>query len=77
MKKLIPFLKEEMKSCPSQEFVFNLIETVDYYALKRFFNLKINTSSNNKSLSQFKETLCKYFKFRFIYTYSKKEFIFF
>ena len=57
MKQLIPFLKEEMKSCPSQDFVFNLIETVDFYALKRFFNLKINTSPNNKSLSQFKETL--------------------
>ena len=57
MKQLIPFLKEEMKSCPTQDFVFNLIETVDFYALKRFFNLKINTTSNNKSLSQFKETL--------------------
>ena len=57
MKQLIPFLKEEMKSCPTQDFVFNLIETVDFYALKRFFNLKINSSSNSKSLSQFKETL--------------------
>ena len=57
MKQLIPFLKEEMKSCPIQDFVFNLIEIVDFYALKRFFNLKINASSNNKSLSQFKETL--------------------
>lgn len=58
MKQLIPFLKEEMKSCPNQDLVFTLIETVDFYSLKRFFKLKSNsTSSNNKPLSQFKETL--------------------
>ena len=37
MKQLIPFLKEEMKSCPTQDLVFTLIETVDFYTLKRFF----------------------------------------
>ena len=40
MKQLIPFLKEEMKSCPNQDFVFNLIEIVDFYALKRSLILK-------------------------------------
>ena len=58
MKNLIPILKEEMKTCPSQDFVFTLIEIVDFYTLKRFFKLKSSSSgSNNKSLSQFKETL--------------------
>ena len=56
MKQLIPFIKEEMKSCPNDELTFDLIETVDFYTLKRFFKLK-SSSSNNKSLSQFKETL--------------------
>ena len=58
MKQLIPFLKEEMKACPNQDLVFTLIETVDFYSLKRFFKLKSNSnSSNNNKLSQFKETL--------------------
>lgn len=56
MKQLIPFIKEEMKSCPNDELTFDLIETVDFYTLKRFFKLK-SSSSNSKSLSQFKETL--------------------
>ena len=58
MKQLIPFLKEEMKSCPDKDLVFTLVETVDFYTLKRFFKLKSNSSTNNNnSLSQFKETL--------------------
>ena len=58
MKTLIPNLKEEMKACPTTDLVFTLIETVDFYTLKRFFKLKSDSSSsNNKSLSQFKETL--------------------
>jgi hypothetical protein len=57
MKQLIPFLKEEMKVCPTEDLVFTLIETVDFYTLKRFFRLKSNISSNNKSLFQFKESL--------------------
>ena len=58
MKTLIPTLKEEMKACPTTDLVFTLIETVDFYTLKRFFKLKSDSSSsNNKSLSQFKETL--------------------
>ena len=58
MKTLILNLKEEMKACPTTDLVFTLIETVDFYTLKRFFKLKSDSSSsNNKSLSQFKETL--------------------
>ena len=58
MKQLIPILKDEMKSCPTTDLVFTLIETVDFYTLKRFFKLKSNSgSSNNKNISQFKETL--------------------
>ena len=57
MKILIPTLKDEMKACPTTDLVFTLIETVDFYTLKRFFKLKSSGSSNNKSLSQFKETL--------------------
>ena len=58
MKQLIPFIKEEMKSCPSDDLVFDLIETVDFYTLKRFFKLKSSSNSGNKSsISQFKETL--------------------
>ena len=37
MKQLIPFLKEEMKLSPTENLVFTLIETVDFYSLKRFF----------------------------------------
>ena len=57
MKILIPTLKDEMKSCLPTDLVFPLIETVAFYTLKRFFKLKSSSSSNNKSLSQFKETL--------------------
>ncbi len=58
MKNLIPIIKDEMKSCPTSDFVFSLIETIDFYTLKRFFKLKSKTpQSNNNSLSQFKETL--------------------
>ena len=58
MKNLIPIIKDEMKSCPTPDFVFSLIETIDFYTLKRFFKLKSKTpQSNNNSLSQFKETL--------------------
>ena len=48
MKQLIPFIREEMKSCPSENFIFNLIETVDFYSLKRYFN-----SNKNKFISVF------------------------
>ena len=56
MKQLVPFLKEEMKSCPTDNFVFTLIETVDFYSLKRYFKLKSNSNIlNDESLSKFKE----------------------
>ena len=58
MKQLIPFVKEEMKSCPNADMSFTIIETVDFYNLKRFFKIKTNSSvSNTKSITQFKETL--------------------
>ena len=40
VKQLIPFLIEEMKSCPSDDLYFSLIETVDFYSLKRNFKFK-------------------------------------
>ena len=56
MKQLVPFLKEEMKSCPTDNFVFTLIETVDFYSLKRYFKLKSNSNIlNDENLSKFKE----------------------
>lgn len=42
MKQLIPFIKEEMKSCPNDELTFDLIETVDFYTLKDFSNLNLH-----------------------------------
>ena len=58
MKQLIPFLKEEMKLSPTENLVFTLIETVDFYSLKRFFKLKSNSvSESESSLAKFKESL--------------------
>ena len=48
MKQLIPFLKDEMKLCPEDNFIFTLIETVDFYSLKRYFKLKSNSNSLNE-----------------------------
>ena len=57
MKQLVPFLKEEMKSSPTDNLIFTLIETVDFYSLKRFFKLKSNLNSENESaISQFKSS---------------------
>ena len=56
--KLIPHLKDEMKQCPSEDIIFNLIETVDYYGLTRNFKIKSKSDKgNNKSLDKFKENL--------------------
>ena len=56
--KLIPHLKDEMKQCPSEDIIFNLIETVDYYGLTRNFKIKSKSDkSNNKTLDKFKENL--------------------
>ena len=45
MKNLVPYLKEEMKSCPVDDYIFTLIETIDFYSLKRYFKLKESTHS--------------------------------
>jgi hypothetical protein len=58
IKQLIPYLKEEMKPCPSEEIYFNLIETIDYYGLKRIFKIKSkNEANNNEALNKFKDNL--------------------
>ena len=58
MKQLVPYLKEEMKFCPTENLIFTLIETVDFYSLKRFFKLKSNSDSEHESvLAKFKESL--------------------
>ena len=56
MKQLIPFLQEEMKTCPVDDLTFNLIETVDFYSLKRHFNFKSKSSNkNDKAINIFKQ----------------------
>lgn len=61
MKKLVPLIKEEMKACPSENLIFSLIETIDFYSLKRSFKLKNNKSSgserNPHALNKFKDSL--------------------
>ena len=57
MKQLIPFIREEMKACPSEHLTFNLTETVDFYSLKRHFKFKTNSNDlNEQNLSKFKDT---------------------
>ena len=57
MKQLIPFIREEMKSCPSENFIFNLIEPVDFYSLKRYFKFKSNSKNlNDPNLLKFKDS---------------------
>ena len=57
MKQLIPFIREEMKSCPSENFIFNLIETVDFYSLKRYFKFKSNSKNlKDPNLLKFKDS---------------------
>ena len=54
--KLIPSLKERMKQCPSEDIIFNLIETIDYYGLIRHFKIKSKSEKNDaNSLETFKE----------------------
>ena len=58
MKLLIDYLKEHMRPCPSDDIIFNLIEVVDYYNLKRNFKLKSKSDKNNsESINKFKESL--------------------
>lgn len=57
MKKLIAIIKEEMKLCPTNDLVFTLIETVDFYSLKRSFKFKLKSPSKDKnSLYKFKNS---------------------
>ena len=67
MKQLISFLQDEMKNCPSDDLVFTLVETVDFYSLKRNFKFKLkskNQISNDNSLNIFKENYyIKFIKF--------------
>ena len=57
MKQLIPFLIDEMKSCPQDDLYFNLTETVDFYSLKRNFKFKSKKSktSMDNSMIEFIE----------------------
>ena len=54
MKIVIDFLMDRMKSCPSDDIVFNLVETVEYYSLKRNFKLKTKSEKNDSdSINKF------------------------
>lgn len=56
MKLLIPFLKDEMKSCPSEDVEFIFTELIDYYGLKRNFKIKSQSPINNvQPFNQFKD----------------------
>ena len=57
MTKLIPFLKDEMKDCPDDSLEFSLVETVDFYSLKRAFKIKLKASNdrNVPQLQQFRD----------------------
>ena len=63
MKQLVPFLQEEMAKCPSNNLIFTLIETVDFYSLKRNFRFKSKTKlqpSNTHLINIFKEKYITY-----------------
>lgn len=55
MKQLIPYLSDEMKSCPMDDLAFTLMETVDFYSLKRNFKLKSKLSINDNTTKEFKQ----------------------
>ena len=44
-----------MKSCPADDIVFTLMETVDFYSLKRNFKLKSKLSNNDNTTKEFKQ----------------------
>ena len=55
--KLIPSLKERMRSCPSEDIIFNLIEIIDYYGLTRSFKIKSKSEKNDaNSIETFKDS---------------------
>jgi hypothetical protein len=55
MKQLIPCLSDEMKSCPTEDLSFSLMETVDFYSLKRNFKFKSKFSNNDDITKEFKK----------------------
>ena len=56
MKQLILFLIDEMKLCPTEDLIFNLVEVVDFYSLKRNFKFKSKPYlSIDSSIINFKE----------------------
>ena len=63
MKQLIPVLQEEMAKCPSNNLIFTLIETIDFYSLKRKFTFKSKSKilpSNSHLINTFKEKYISY-----------------
>ena len=63
MKQLIPVLQEEMAKCPSNNLIFTLIETIDFYSLKRKFAFKSKSKilpSNSHLINTFKEKYISY-----------------
>ena len=58
MKQLAQILKDLMKACPSEDIIFNLLETIDYYSLKRNFKIKSKSPDNNsEALNKFRDNL--------------------
>lgn len=58
LKQIVYVLKDLMRSCPSEEVIFNLIETIDQYSLIRNFKIKTKSEmNNNEILNKFKDNL--------------------
>lgn len=58
MKELIQNLKNYMTPCPNEDLTFNLVETIDYYNLRRNFKIKSKSSlSKEDELNKFKDNL--------------------
>ena len=58
MRQLTEILKDQMRLCPSEDIIFNLIETIDYYSLKRNFKIKSKSADNNsEALKRFRDDL--------------------
>lgn len=57
LKKLIAIIIDEMKKSPSNDLIFTLFETVDFYSLKRSFKFKLNSPPKDKnSINKFKNS---------------------
>lgn len=58
LKQIVFVLKDLMLSCPSEEVIFNLIETIDQYSFIRNFKIKTKSEmNNNEALNKFKNDL--------------------